>query len=172
MHVRKLLVTRPLMAKLLVAMAFVSALVLIADAASARPRGMRASRSASQPATFKRSHDRTENKATKRREAAPPRSWVIAVPSRVYRTPRNQNADQSYRAMPTEAGAGAPFAAAAPPAQAHAAAPPEKAAEQPPPVRMVVLNPDPPRSQPAAGPKLPHHFEICYWNQAGQCIER
>jgi hypothetical protein len=40
------------------------------------------------------------------------------------------------------------------------------------PVRLVVLNPDPPRPPAASGPKLPHHFAVCYWDQAGHCVGR
>jgi hypothetical protein len=135
---------------------------------------MRASRPASQPATFQKSKRPDADAAKTRKASPPPRSWVITVPSRPYRTPRDRSADEPYAAASThsESDSAAPFAAATAPEEGPAAAPAAVAPEPPASVRVVVLNADPPRRQPAAGPKLPHHFAICYWNQAGRCIEQ
>jgi FtsZ-interacting cell division protein ZipA len=158
--------------KLLIAVSVVSALALVADEAAARPLGVRASRSAPQPAAVQNYHRRDANAAKARESSPPPRSWTVAVPTRTARSHPNRAADEAYAAVPAAADSSAPFAAASAPSEATKTEPVTKSPEPQEPVRMVVLNPDAPHKQAPAGPKQPHNFAICYWNQAGRCLER
>jgi hypothetical protein len=158
--------------KLLIAVSAVSALALVADEASARPLGMRASRSAPQPVAVQNYQRRDASAAKARESSPPPRWWTVAVPTRTVRSPPNRAADQAYPAVPAAAESNAPFAAASAPSEATKTEPATKSPEPQKPVRMVVLNPDAPHKQAPAGPKQPHKFAICYWNQAGRCVEQ
>jgi hypothetical protein len=167
------------MRKLLIAAFLVGIFVLIADTASARPRGMVSFRSSSKPAA---THNRQRRDASADRDrkasASPPKSWVVAMPPRTYRPPRERSDADAYAVSSGEAASDAPFAAASEPVKAtpdpvaKAPEPAAKAPEPQKPVRMVVLNPDPPRKQAPAGRRLPHNFAVCYWDQGGHCIGR
>ncbi|MBM3527712.1 MAG: hypothetical protein FJX62_06440 [Alphaproteobacteria bacterium] len=187
------------MRKLLLAVSLVSAFVLIAEESSARPRGARSAKAATQPAAasaVKRPDIRAAKpqKAQKAQESAePPRHWRVAVPLTIPRAQRRNDSDAQGSQLAASAGAddiarpsSAPqsdspqvaalqAAAARPepatrpetkarPASAPAASDPQR------PVRTAMARPDAPRKASPVGPKLPHKFAVCYWNQTGQCI--
>jgi hypothetical protein len=164
--------------KLLVVLSLIGMFALIADSASARPRGTRIARPAPKPAAttpiaarpLPRKDLRSEQE---RAHARPPRTWIVAMPPRRARSSSYNAADDAYPvASPAGEGAGDFAAATAPTSTPAAKAPEPKKAEPEKPVRMVVLTAEPKRHEPTPGPKLPHHFAICYWNQAGQCVAR
>jgi hypothetical protein len=165
--------------KLLIALSLAGIFVLVADTASARPRGMSfRSTSTSKPVATQGRQRRDAGTEKDRRASSPPKSWVVAMPPRTYRPPRERSDAEAYAVSSGDASSDAPLAAASMPGEAAAAPPPApkapepaaKAPEPQKPVRMVVLNPDPPRKPPAAGAKLPHHFAVCFFDQGGHCI--